>query len=63
MVEFQDLFPYRQGIRRIKSEFPGTPQTFVEEFFGILRNTSGTPIIVPWLQGIGPNLEAFLSVF
>jgi hypothetical protein len=24
---------------------------FVEEFFGILRNTLGTPIFVPWLQG------------
>jgi hypothetical protein len=25
---------------------------FVEEFFGILRNTLGIPIFVPWLQGI-----------
>ncbi len=29
----------------------GTPQIFVEEFFGILRNTLEIPILVPWLQG------------
>ncbi len=25
---------------------------FVEEFFGILRNTLGIPIFVPWFQGV-----------
>jgi hypothetical protein len=46
-------FPYCQVIRRIRIGIPGTPQMFVEEFFGILRNTFGIPIFVPWLQGVG----------
>jgi hypothetical protein len=38
---------------------------FVEEFFGILRNTLGIPIFVPWLQGsiivfFWVSLELFL---
>jgi hypothetical protein len=42
-----------------ESEFRGTQQIFVEEFFGILRNTLGTPIFVPWLQGEASLMPKF----
>ncbi len=50
----------------LKSEFRGTPQIFVEEFSGILRNTLGIPIFVPWLQGkylniYSPNIFIFAN--
>jgi hypothetical protein len=33
-------------------EFRGAPQIFLEEFRSILRKPLGTPIFVPWLQGL-----------
>jgi hypothetical protein len=44
-----------------ESEFRRTPQIFVEEFFGILRNTLGTPIFVPWLQGLALKIGWFVG--
>ncbi len=45
------LYPYYQGIRRIRIGIPGNSK-YEKEFLGILRNTLGTLILFPWLQGI-----------